>query len=187
MKNKKTLGPCTKYDFLQKCCEQENIVSVLGLSTKGQLDAALVNNVTDMWTEFFIPEIVDIPKQKPDMETIDSVYTAVDIISQRVVYTPVLPDPTQTNWEGTKLTGKKLVIEGILKQKVLYTAERDEQPLHSAHFIKPFSIFIIIDGTSIRSDEFKVETYVEDVYTCRLSERSIFKNTTIFIKAKPLC
>lgn len=186
MKNN-ILCPSTDYNFLQKCCEQENIISVLGVSSKAQLQNALFNNVTDKWTEFFIPEIIDIPAQKPDMENIDSIYSTVEIISQRVVYTPVLPDPTQTNWEGTKLTGRKLVVEGLLKQKVIYTADRDEQPLHSAHFVKPFSVFIVIDGDTIMSQAFKVEAFIEDVYGCRLSERSIFKNTTIFIKATPLC
>jgi hypothetical protein len=187
MKGKSAYSPCTEYDFLQKCCQQENIISTLGVCSQAKLESMLPNNNTTEWTEFFLPEIVDIPCEKPDIETIDSIYSAIEIISQRVVYTPELVDSTQTNWEGTKLTGKKLVVEGILKQKVVYTAERDEQPLHSAHFMKPFSVFIIIDGTSIKSDKFKIDACIEDVFACRLNERSIFKNTTIFISAKALC
>ncbi|MGL5692796.1 MAG: DUF3794 domain-containing protein, partial [Peptostreptococcaceae bacterium] len=125
--------------------------------------------------------------QKPDIETISSVYSCVDIISQRVVKTPVLANPTLTNWEGTLLTGKKLIIEGILKQKVVYTAAVDEQSMHSAHFAIPFSVFIIVDGDTSLSQQFKLDTCIEDIFTCRLSERSVFKNTTIFIKATPIC
>lgn len=47
------------------------------------------------------------------------------------------------NAEGTCLTGRKLIIEGVLKQKVVYTAELSEQSVHSAHFEVPFIAFII--------------------------------------------
>lgn len=47
------------------------------------------------------------------------------------------------NAEGTCLTGRKLIIEGVLKQKVVYTAEVSEQSVHSAHFEVPFIAFII--------------------------------------------
>lgn len=47
------------------------------------------------------------------------------------------------NAEGTCLTGRKLIIEGTIKQKVVYTAELSEQSVHSAHFEVPFIAFII--------------------------------------------
>lgn len=75
-----------------------------------------------------VPEIVDIPSQKPDIEDIIEVHSCVDIISQRVIktplvngYTPVgqspIPGEDIPNGECTNLTGRKLIIEGILKQK----------------------------------------------------------------------
>ncbi|MEW9080837.1 hypothetical protein [Terrisporobacter glycolicus] len=47
------------------------------------------------------------------------------------------------NAEGTCLTGRKLIIEGVLKQKIVYTAELPDQSVHSAHFEVPFIAFII--------------------------------------------
>lgn len=47
------------------------------------------------------------------------------------------------NAEGTCLTGRKLIIEGTLKQKVVYTAEVSTQSVHSAHYEVPFIAFII--------------------------------------------
>lgn len=47
------------------------------------------------------------------------------------------------NAEGTCLSGRKLVIEGVLKQKIVYTGLVDEQSVHSAHYTMPFSAFII--------------------------------------------
>lgn len=177
----------TSYNFYQNCCKSDDVVNIQGLCTTTQIQNMLQFGATDKWTQFFIPEIVDIPSQKPDVESVDTIYSSVEIISQRVIKTPVLANPALTNWEGTLLTGRKLVIEGLLKQKIVYTAARSDQPLHSAHFIKPFSVFIIIDGDTLLSQVFKIETCLEDIYSCRLSERNIFKNTTIFIKATPLC
>lgn len=47
------------------------------------------------------------------------------------------------NEEGTFLTGRKIIVEGFLNQKVVYTAALEEQSVHSAHFCVPFSAFII--------------------------------------------
>lgn len=47
------------------------------------------------------------------------------------------------NAEGTYLTGRKLIVNGNLNQKIVYTASVDVQSVHSAHFSVPFSAFII--------------------------------------------
>lgn len=47
------------------------------------------------------------------------------------------------NAEGTCLTGRKLIVEGTLNQKIVYTAEVADQSVHSAHFEVPFIAFII--------------------------------------------
>lgn len=47
------------------------------------------------------------------------------------------------NAEGTFLSGRKLIINGKLNQKIVYTANVTDQSVHSAHFSVPFSAFII--------------------------------------------
>lgn len=129
------------------------------------------------------------------------------------------------NEEGTCLTGRKLVIEGFLNQKVVYTGDVDIQSVHSAHYSVPFSAFIVayanFDGLDYVSnvtintlvngvstpmtisgfglscngeipdlvpdlcEEFCVETYIEDVFATALDPRTIFKNVTLFLLAKP--
>ncbi|CEH36162.1 SPOCS domain-containing protein [Romboutsia lituseburensis] len=124
------------------------------------------------------------------------------------------------NAEGTCLSGRKLIIEGILKQKVVYTAEVDIQSVHSAHYEVPFIAFIIpyakfegleyeegiqvydpetggpklingyiyseVNGINVDlCEEFNVEKCIEDIYVYPLDLRRIFKNVTIFLKAKP--
>lgn len=47
------------------------------------------------------------------------------------------------NEEGTCLSGRKLIVEGVLKQKIVYTAEVETQSVHSAHYEIPFISYII--------------------------------------------
>lgn len=49
----------------------------------------------------------------------------------------------QANEEGTCLTGRKLVLEGALEQKVVYTALVSSQTVHSVCKSMPFSAYII--------------------------------------------
>lgn len=124
------------------------------------------------------------------------------------------------NAEGTCLSGRKLIIEGTLKQKVVYTAEVETQSVHSAHYEIPFSAFIIpyanfegltyqegievydptnptvplvINGFIVGSnqviepdlcEEFNIDTYIEDVFIYALDPRTIFKNVTVFLRAR---
>lgn len=191
----------TNYEFHNNCCELSDQTSVVGVYPQNKIENVLnclPSNANSQWVQFFIPEIVDIPAQKPDMESIVSVQSCVEIISQRVIKTPIVQSYTDDNntcilsedirnSECTKLTGRKLIIEGLLKQKVIYTALRDEQSVHSAHYTIPFSVFVIVDKDTALSQNFRVYPYIEDIFTCKLSERSLFKNTTIFIKASKIC
>lgn len=47
------------------------------------------------------------------------------------------------NSENTYLTGRKLIVQGELKQKIVYTGLVSDQSVHSTHFCMPFSAFII--------------------------------------------
>lgn len=110
------------------------------------------------------------------------------------------------NEEGTFLTGRKIVIEGIISQKVVYTALVSTQSVHSAHYCIPFSAYIIpyakfvgmtydlendcfnyTPGQPIVVDlneEFNVLAYIEDIFAYALDQRTIFKNVTLFLKAQ---
>ena len=111
------------------------------------------------------------------------------------------------NEEGMLLTGRKLIVEGTITQKVVYTALLPTQPVHSAHYCMPFSAYIIAyakfesltynlendcfsytPGQPIIVDlneEFNVTPYIEDIFAYALDERTIFKNVTLFLKAQP--
>lgn len=186
--------PSTNYGFNNEIVTTMNTISTHGVISADKLASLLTSNLDNKWVQFYVPEVIDIPIQKPDIEDIVSVTSSIDIISQRVVKTPVvtgyttstgttITGSTITNAEGTKLTGRKLIITGVLNQKVIYTALVPEQSLHSASYSIPFSVYIIVDANTPLSQRFRVCSYIEDIWAIRLSERSIFKNTTIFINA----
>lgn len=187
---------CGFHDEIDGQCDNINYV---GSVPDGTLKRALQCRPTsNQWVQFFVPKILDIPPQKPDMEGIVSVSSAVEIISSRVVNTPSVTGYTRfdgvvvlgeniPNAECTHLTGKKLIIEGVIRQKVIYTALVPDQALHSASFAIPFSTFIIVGGDEPLSQDFMIYPYLEDVFACRLSQRSVFSNNTLFIKAIPVC
>lgn len=186
--------PSTNYCFNNEIANTMNTISTHGVTSADKLASLLASNLDNKWVQFYVPEVIDIPTQKPDIEDIVSVTSCIEIISQRVVKTPVvtgytnstgttIPGSTITNAEGTKLTGRKLIVTGVLNQKVVYTALVPEQSLHSASYSIPFSVYIIVDANTPLSQRFRVCSYIEDIWAIRLSERSAFKNTTIFINA----
>lgn len=168
-----------KFDFIEEDECMENSIQIKGVCSEEEL-AVKLEEGDNSWTEMFIPEVLCIPMKKPDIEALISVNAKVDIISQRVVVTPKY---NGDNSEGIQATGRKLVIEGILRQTVIYTAAKKVQSVHAAHFDVPFSAFIIVPGNTPINRKFTIEPCIEDIFICALNERQIFKNVTLFIKA----
>lgn len=163
-------------------CKIDQTVEIVGLC-----QGMTINSDYKAWTEISVPEVFKIPEQKPDIESIEKVFENVKIISKRIVETPSRKDASGNplnNWEGTILTGKKLIVEGLLEQKIVYTADELTQSVHSAHFCFPFSAFIVVDKDAADPDEFCIDTCVEDVFIKAISPRKVFKNVTLLLVAK---
>ncbi|WP_273123219.1 DUF3794 domain-containing protein [Bacillus weihaiensis] len=103
-----------------------DFVQIIGIADPSQFPIITEANPN---TQFAIQERLTIPPQKPDVEQINSLLIEAVITSTRNIFTPI---------------GVKVVIEGILRQKVVYTADVPEQSVHSAHFEHPFCSFINI-------------------------------------------
>lgn len=171
------------------------------IDISGLCDPKDVTNVISQypfWIQMNIPETLTIPEQKPDVEQINSVNVSVNIIRAEVVKVPVSPVDANgefiPNLEGKVSTGRKLIIEGQLCQKVVYTANELDQPVHSAHFYVPFSSYIIVpneiefnNGTTIDSldVDFQVNACIEDVAINMLDLRTILKQVTLLLYAVP--
>lgn len=133
--------------------------------------------------QFSIEEYLQIPCQKPDMESINSSFAKIEITKCSTVRTGAI-----TSIEGQTLTNYKLVVQGLLNLIIEYTACKPEQNVHSAHFSIPFSTFIILPIDFEPGINIEVNGVVEDVYAKNLDCRSLFSNTTVLLSAKvPSC
>lgn len=144
-----------------------------------------------LFTEVAIPEIVKIPDEKPDIEELLSVMVDAKIVSLRIIDTP-----KGTSHEGQRLTGKKLSIELLLKQKVKYIADEPTQSVHAAHFEHTVSsIWVIVPEkigckpieTLLMQGKLVVTPYIEDIYGEQLDKRTIFKNITVLVHVTTPC
>jgi len=137
------------------------------------------------FTELAIPEIIKIPDIKPDIEQLVSVMVEAEISSMRLIDTPCVK-----SYEGQMLSGKKLVLELKLREKVVYVADEASQPVHAAHYEEVLkSVFIIVpryvEGIPIeamlKANRVKVTPYIEDIYAEQKDKRTVFKNITLLI------
>ncbi len=137
------------------------------------------------FTEISIPELVSIPEEKPDIEMLLSCMVEAEIISTRLIKTSCMK-----SYEGQLLSGRKLILELLLRQKVTYVADIDVQSEHSAHFENQTnSIFIIVpqrvNNTAIetlfKKNRIITTPYIEDIYCEKMDSRTIFKNIVLLL------
>ncbi|MEG0307473.1 MAG: DUF3794 domain-containing protein [Clostridium sp.] len=165
-------------------CNNGNNYQVVGLCDD---PSRFDTEIQDSWTQITVPEILPLPDCYPDIEDLERIYINVKIDSARVIDTPskVLNGRLIENQEGTTLTGRKLLVDGIICQTIVYTADTCVQSLHSVNFKYPFCTFIVIpdDETPIELTKYCVEACVEDVFAKVLNGRVIFKSVSLFLKA----
>ena len=182
--------------FNSVSCSKKDTVDVTGLCTPGDITEVISKN--PYWMQMYIPETLQIPDAKPDAEEIDSVNISVNILRKKVVKTPISTTDSNgnliPNLEGKISTGRKLIIEGELCQRVDYTALNEVQSMHSAHFYVPFSAYIVVpkeiefaDKTSVDSLDldYQVDACIEDLTIKMLDERTILKQVTLLLYATP--
>jgi hypothetical protein len=131
--------------------------------------------------EFQLQEILYLPCEKPDIESILRTTADVKINKSHMILTPA-----STSYESLKLTGKKLIIEGELNHKIEYTANDISQSVHSSHFHVTFSTYIVLDESFNSEPNFVVTPYIEDIYIKQLGKRQIFQNALLLLDAKDL-
>ena len=141
----------------------------------------------DSWTQITIPEILQLPDCYPDIEDLERIYINAKIDSVTVIDTPskIQSGVLVPNAEGTTLTGRKLLVDGVICQTIVYTADTCAQSLHSVNFKFPFCTYIVIPDstTPIELTNYCVDPCIENVYAQVLNNRVIFKSVSLFLKA----
>ncbi|ADG83488.1 DUF3794 domain-containing protein [Thermincola potens] len=101
-----------------------DFVQIIGISDPTEFP---VIGTLNPYNQAAIQESLTIPAAKPDIEQINTLLVEAQVTDSRTILTP---------------TGIKIVVEGLLKQKIIYTALVPEQSVHSAYFEKPFCTYI---------------------------------------------
>lgn len=170
------------FSLCKKCNCFENIPVIKGICEPQKIDCLLKDN-SRYWNEIFVPEILTIPECKPNINQVLTVTSSVKVMCQKVIETPRSKDES---YEGLSLTGRKVIIQALLRQRITYVSDKECKSVHSAHFDIPISLYLVVPNTTEFIEKFKVETCIEDIYACVLNGRQLFKNTTLFVKIKPI-
>ncbi|MFD3156309.1 DUF3794 domain-containing protein [Haloimpatiens sp. FM7330] len=155
-------------------CLSNGMIEITGLCDTETIDL----QDGDSWTQISVPVVLIIPDVKPDIEQVNSINISTKIIRKRVIETPA-----GTNEEGKILTGKKLIVEGLLCQTLSYTADVPEQSIHSVQLSVPFSAFIVVPADTNLDDNFEINACIEDVFIENICKRQVFENVTLLLEA----
>ncbi|WP_343338688.1 hypothetical protein TPELB_08920 [Terrisporobacter petrolearius] len=79
--------------------------------------------------EFIENDTLCIPCKKPDVEDIDNIHVDCFVKDFKIIKT---------------IQGYKIVVTGIIKYKVMYTADTCEQSVHTAHWERCFCQFLLL-------------------------------------------
>ena len=139
----------------------------------------LVIKKKTVFKQLSVQENLMIPEVKPDAEDIENVVVRIEILKTYPIKTP-----KAISQEKQILTGWKLIVEGVLKQKIQYVADEQRQGVHSAHYSIPFSTFLVLPEHYNCGLPVHVNACVEDVYAKLINKRKVFKNITFLISAK---
>lgn len=160
-----------------------NFINIVGIADPADFPVLLPSNPS---TQFIVEETLVIPDAKPDVEQVNTVLIEATITDARAIATPV---------------GLKIVVDGELNQKIIYTADEPTQAVHSAHFFEPFCTFIeipLVIPVGLNVVEYlqtlgltldsvitgPTKVIIEDVSVKIIDPRTIEKCTVLFIWTK---
>lgn len=124
---------------------------------------------TGVFTEVPIDSKLIIPPQKPPMECILDTMVDIEITKSEVIDTPLLYP------EDPSLQLRKVIITGIAKIKIKYSALVPEQQVHLAHFDVQFCTLIEWPGGPPQGTPIIVKPIIEKAVFIKEDERRIFK------------
>lgn len=157
-----------------------NFVEIIGITDPVSFPVITAANPN---AQYIVEEKLVIPEAKPDVEQISSVMIEAKLTKYRAIITPV---------------GLKVIIDGVINQKLIYTAVNSVQSVHTAHYQESFCTFIeipLILPAKMNVTEYlqtlgisladviqgRTDVLVEDVSVDVINPRVVEKCTVIFI------
>lgn len=190
--NLKMNGERFKMICKQNNCDKD-LIEKVGICE--EKDVSEIISKYPFWKQIIINETLEIPEEKPNIETLNSVTVSWEIIRSDVIKTPRTYDDfpnlsiERRSLSGMLLSGRKLIIEGVLCEKISYTADKESQSVHNAHFYIPFSSYIVVPKEIENKDsleiKYQVNACIEDIYLYKVGLRKIVKKVIFLLYAVP--
>lgn len=129
-----------------------------------------------IYKQLILNNTFQLPESKPDIESIITVIVEPCITRSKLIQTP---------------NEKKLILQGIIKIKIVYVTDNSEQSVHSAHFIQNFYTYINchfhdLDCFDIK-ECIKAIPYIEDVEVISAEKRCFELTSLILLTVKNCC
>lgn len=128
--------------------------------------------------QFSVDQLITLPTCSPKIDTLLSC-----TIDTKVTHTEIITTPVGTSNEGQILTGKKLMVHGLILATLEYSAACASQSIHVFKQSIPFCNFVVIPATFDDPCDIKVNLVTEDVFYDNLSCDTIFLNLALRIDA----
>ncbi len=142
----------------------------------------------NIFKEIMIQEHIRLNDCLPDIEQITRVIACVSIKNAYVIDTPVSqrgPKGELLNPSGQIVTGKKLVIEGIVHQTIHYVADTCEQGMMVVDNDYCFGTFAVLPvSASTQNSCYTVIPYIEDIMVEAIGPRDITKCVSLFLEVR---
>ena len=168
-----------------KCFLNSNLFpEIYGLCNKNILNNLLISDINSInyWNQISLSKIFTLPLDKPDIIQILSVSSKFKLIDKKFISTPKSND---NNLNNLSLTGKKLIVNGLLCQRMEYISKTENQEVISIDIIIPISSYIMLPNNYPYYNKFNICFCLENVDLCCLNNRQVFSSAVVFLKAKP--
>ena len=167
---------------LNNCtCAMSTPLTTTGI-TSGTLLKNLISRNDKVWNEISFSRNLILPSNLPNAKNVTAISSSIKLTSQKIIQTPE-SQPNAKNFYGESLSGKKLIIEAVLKQRITYVADNQENTTHSLIINLPFSCYIIVPKANELNQKFNVNSYIEDLHSCCINERTLFTGAILFFMA----
>lgn len=103
-------------------------ITITGLT---RIDDFPKSKFTEYYKECMDSNVLYIPEQKPNLESIDEININICIDNNDIINT---------------ILGPKLIVNGRKNFKIMYTANNSQQTVHSSYWSVPFCEFILLKG-----------------------------------------
>ena len=147
-----------------------------GNEVENQLE---INSTISNFKCIYKTEKIYREKCKPCIEGVNSISADIDILEYHLVKTI----EGKSN-EGQKLTGYKIVLEGLIKEVIEYSSVEDDGLVYAISEDIPFSTFIILPSNFKVGSKITNDYVIEELDFKKRDKNSIYTNICLLFIAK---